>query len=157
MTGWRIGYIGAPKWIAEACDKIQGQFTSGASSIAQKAAEAALNGDIRPTQEMMEAFRRRRDLVLGLLQEIPGIRLNRPDGAFYVFADISSFLGKSDGQRTIASADDLCMFLLNTAHVSLVTGEAFGDPHCFRMSYATSDEKLREAVRRIREALSRLN
>jgi aspartate aminotransferase len=156
MTGWRIGYIGAPKWIADACDKIQGQFTSGASSIAQKAAEAALNGDMRPTKEMMEAFHRRRDLVLGLMKDIPGIKLNMPEGAFYVFADISSFLGKSDGNTLIRTAEDLCMYLLNTAHVSLVTGEAFGDPNCFRMSYATSEDKLTEAVRRIREALSRL-
>ncbi|MFM2207663.1 MAG: hypothetical protein RL213_1638 [Bacteroidota bacterium] len=156
MTGWRIGYIGAPKWIADACDKIQGQFTSGASSIAQKAAEAALNGDMRPTQEMMEAFRHRRDLVLRLMKDIPGIKLNMPEGAFYVFADISSFLGKSDGNTPVRTAEDLCMYLLNTAHVSLVTGEAFGDPNCFRMSYATSEDKLTEAVRRIREALSRL-
>lgn len=157
MTGWRIGYIGAPKWIAEACDKMQGQFTSGASSIAQKAAEAALNGDIRPTEEMMHAFRRRRDLVLNLMKDIPGIRLNQPDGAFYVFADFSSFFGKSDGKQTIRNADDLCMYLLNTGHVSVVTGEAFGDPNCFRLSYAASDEKLIEAVRRIREALGKLS
>ncbi|MFM2136806.1 MAG: hypothetical protein RL021_2206 [Bacteroidota bacterium] len=157
MTGWRIGYIGAARWIAEACDKIQGQFTSGTSSIAQKAAEAALDGDMRPTHDMMEAFRRRRDLVLGLMKDIPGLRLNQPEGAFYIFAEINHFFGKSDGKTVINNAEDLCMYLLNTAHVSLVTGEAFGDPNCFRMSYATSDEKLTEAVRRIREALAKLH
>lgn len=157
MTGWRIGYIGAPKFIADACDKMQGQFTSAASSIAQKAAEAALVADNRPSLEMRDAFRRRRDLVIEGLKQIPGLRLNQPKGAFYVFPDISSFFGKSDGTHTIRNATDLCMYLLNTAHVSVVTGEAFGAPGCFRLSYAASDEKLKEAVRRIGDALSRLN
>lgn len=157
MTGWRIGYIGAPKFIAEACDKIQGQFTSGASSIAQKAAEAAISGDHRPTLEMREVFRRRKDLIIGLLSKIPGLKLNQPQGAFYVFADASSYFGKSDGHQTIKNADDLCMYLLNVGHVSVVTGEAFGDPSCFRLSYATSDEKLTEAARRMSEALSKLH
>lgn len=157
MTGWRIGYIGAPKFIADACDKIQGQFTSGASSIAQKAAEAAISGDNRPTMEMREVFRRRRDLIIGLLSEIPGLQLNQPQGAFYVFADASAYFGKSDGHHIIKNADDLCMYLLNVGHVSVVTGEAFGDPNCFRLSYATSDEKLTEAARRMANALSKLH
>lgn len=157
MTGWRIGYIGAPKFIADACDKIQGQFTSGASSIAQKAAEAAISGDNRPTMEMRDVFRRRRDLIIGLLSEIPGLRLNHPQGAFYVFADASAYFGKSDGHHVINNADDLCMYLLNVGHVSVVTGEAFGDPNCFRLSYATSDEKLTEAARRMAAALAKLH
>lgn len=156
MTGWRIGYIGAPKYIAEACDKMQGQFTSAASSIAQKAAEAALSTDIGPTLEMQKAFRRRRDLVLNLMKDIPGWIINEPKGAFYVFPDVSSYFGKSDGETKINNATDLCMYLLHKGHVSLVTGEAFGDPNCVRFSYATSDEKLVEAIRRIREALSKL-
>jgi aspartate aminotransferase len=135
---------------------MQGQFTSGASSIAQKAAEAALSMDNTPTREMCSAFRRRRDLVMDLMKDIPGIRLNDPQGAFYVFADFSSYFGKSDGTLTINDADELCMYLLHTAHVSLVTGEAFGEPHCVRLSYATSDDKLREAIRRIRESLTKL-
>lgn len=157
MTGWRIGYIGAPKFIADACDKMQGQFTSAASSIAQKAAEAALSLDNRPTLEMRDAFLRRRDLVIEGLKKIPGLRLNQPKGAFYVFPDISSYFGKSHGTTTIRNATDLCMYLLNTAHVSVVTGDAFGAPNCFRLSYAASDDKLREAVRRIADALARLH
>ena len=156
MTGWRIGYIGAPKFIADACDKMQGQFTSAASSIAQKAAEAALNLDNRPTLDMRDAFLRRRDLVIEGLKKIPGLRLNQPKGAFYVFPDISSYFGKSDGTTTIRNATDLCMYLLNTGHVSVVTGEAFGAPNCFRLSYAASDDKLKEAVRRIGDALAKL-
>lgn len=156
MTGWRIGYIGAPKFIADACDKMQGQFTSAASSIAQKAAEAALNLDNRPTLDMRDAFLRRRDLVIEGLKKIPGLRLNQPKGAFYVFPDISSYFGKSDGTTTIHNATDLCMYLLNTGHVSVVTGEAFGAPNCFRLSYAASDDKLKEAVRRIGDALAKL-
>ena len=156
MTGWRIGYIGAPKFIADACDKMQGQFTSAASSIAQKAAEAALNLDNRPTLDMRDAFLRRRDLVIEGLKKIPGLRLNQPKGAFYVFPDLSSYFGKSDGTTTIHNATDLCMYLLNTGHVSVVTGEAFGAPNCFRLSYAASDDKLKEAVRRIGDALAKL-
>src|SRR6185295_15676590 len=130
MTGWRIGYIGAPKWVAAACDKMQGQFTSGTSSISQKAAEAALNSDNKPTLEMQEAFHRRHDLVLKLMGGIPGWKINNPQGAFYVFPDVSYYFGKSDGKKTINNATDFCMFLLHTAHVSVVTGEAFGAPNC---------------------------
>lgn len=156
MTGWRIGYIGAPKFIAEACDKMQGQFTSAASSIAQKAAEAALSTDNTPTKEMRDAFSRRRDLVIGLMKEIPGLKLNEPKGAFYVFADASHYFGKSDGEHIIRDANDLCMYLLNKGHVSVVTGDAFGEPKCFRLSYAAADEKLREAIRRMKDAFARL-
>lgn len=156
MTGWRIGYIGAPKFIADACDKMQGQFTSAASSIAQKAAEAALTMNNNPTLEMRDAFLRRRNLVLGLMKDIPGIILNEPKGAFYLFPDVSSYFGKSDGEKVIKNASDLCMYLLHKGHVSLVTGDAFGEPRCVRFSYAASDEKLVEAVRRIRNALSLL-
>lgn len=156
MTGWRIGYIGAPKYIADACDKMQGQFTSAASSIAQKAAEAALNESNQPTLEMQSAFRRRRDLVLKLMKDIPGWEINEPKGAFYVFPDISYYFGKSDGEIKITNSTDLCMYLLHKGHVSLVTGEAFGASNCLRFSYATSDEKLTEAIRRIKEALLKL-
>ena len=156
MTGWRIGYIGAPKYIAEACDKMQGQFTSAASSIAQKAAEVALGADIGPTLEMQKAFRRRRDLVLNLMKDIPGWIINEPKGAFYVFPDVHSYFGKKDGDTVIENATDLCMYLLHKGHVSLVTGDAFGDPNCVRFSYATSDDKLVEAIRRIKEALAKL-
>jgi aspartate aminotransferase len=156
MTGWRIGYIAAPKWIAAACDKMQGQFTSGTSSISQKAAEAAIHMDNAPTLEMQEAFRRRRDLVLGLMKQIPGWKVNEPQGAFYVFPDISYYFGKTDGTTTIRNATDFCMFLLYTAHVSLVTGEAFGSDGCLRFSYAASEEKLSEALRRIKEACAKL-
>ena len=157
MTGWRIGYIAAPKWIAAACDKMQGQFTSGTSSISQKAAEAAINMDNAPTLEMQEAFRRRRDLVIGLMKQIPGWKVNEPQGAFYVFPDISHYIGMSDGKSTIHNATDFCMFLLYTAHVSLVTGEAFGSPGCIRFSYAASEEKLSEALRRIKVACVKLH
>lgn len=157
MTGWRIGYIGAPKWIADACDKMQGQFTSAPSCISQKAAEAAMKGDNTPTKEMRDAFLRRRDLVMGLMKDIPGIRLNQPQGAFYVFADVSQYFGKSDGTHHITNANDFCMYLLNVGHVSVVTGDAFGDPNCFRMSYAASDDKLTEAVKRMKDALNKLH
>jgi aspartate aminotransferase len=156
MTGWRIGYIGAPKWIADACDKMQGQFTSGTCSISQKAAIAALSTDNRPTLEMQSAFRRRRDLVLKLMKEIPGLKLTEPKGAFYIFPDCSFYFGKSFEGTPVKNATDLCMYLLHHAHVSVVTGEAFGAPDYFRLSYAASDDKLTEAVRRIREALERL-
>lgn len=153
MTGWRIGYIGAPKIIAEACEKIQGQFTSGASSIAQKAAEAALNLDFQPTLEMQSAFRRRRDLVLNLMKTIPHWKVNKPEGAFYVFPDVSAYFGKSFDGKKINNSTDLCMYLLYHGNVSLVPGEAFGDGNCLRFSYAASDEKLVEAIRRIKGAL----
>ena len=156
MTGWRLGYIAAPEPIAKACGKIQGQSTSGANSIAQRAAIEALNGDMEPTREMAKAYLRRRDLVLGLLKEIPGVKTDVPNGAFYIFPDVSAYFGKSDGEQTIGDASAFCMYLLNKAHVSLVTGEAFGAPNCVRLSYAASDDQLREAIRRIKEALSQL-
>jgi aspartate aminotransferase len=157
MTGWRIGYIGAPKWIAAACDKMQGQFTSGTSSISQKAAIAALSSDNQPTVDMQDAFRRRRDLVLKLMKDIPGLKVNEPKGAFYVFPDCSSFFKKSFEGNELKNATDLCMYLLHHAHVSVVTGEAFGAPDHFRLSYAASDERLTEAIKRIKEALERLH
>lgn len=156
MTGWRLGYIGAPKVIAQACEKLQGQFTSGANSIAQRAALAALKGSLEPTLEMTKAFHRRRDLVLGLMKEIEGFRLNIPGGAFYVFPDVSSYFGKSDGTTIINNCEDLCMYILHNANVSIVGGDSFGAPVCVRFSYATSDEKLVEAIKRIKEALSKL-
>ena len=158
MTGWRIGYIAAPLEIAKACDKLQGQFTSGACSIAQK---AALMAEITPPDtkeilEMKKAFRERRDLMLQMLGEIPGMIVNHPDGAFYIFPDISYYFGKSSGTVKINDATDLCDYILNTVFVALVPGNAFGDPNCIRFSYATSKENLIEAVRRIKEALSKL-
>jgi len=156
MTGWRLGYMGAPKFIADACAKIQGQVTSGASSFGQKAAAVALMSSLEPTQKMREAFRERRDIVLNMLEEIPGIKTNLPDGAFYIFPDISAFFGKSDGQTTINNADDFCDYVMSSAYVGLVSGSAFGDPNCFRLSYAASEEQLREAVRRMKDVLSRL-
>ena len=153
MTGWRIGYIGAPKIIADACEKIQGQFTSGASSISQKAAEAALNLDLQPTLEMKSAFRRRRDLVLSLMKTIPNIKVNKPEGAFYVFPDVSAYYSKSFEGKKINNSTDLCMYLLHHGNVSLVPGDAFGDKNCLRFSYAASDEKLIEAIKRIKAAL----
>ncbi len=156
MTGWRLGYIGAPKIIAQACEKLQGQFTSGANSIAQRAAITALNSDLKPTLEMTEAFHRRRDLVLKLMKEIPGFKVNVPEGAFYVFPDVSAYYGKANGTIAINNCEDLCMYLLHTANVALVGGDSFGAPECIRFSYATSDDKLVEALRRIKEALSLL-
>lgn len=153
MTGWRIGYIGAPKIIADACEKIQGQFTSGASSISQKAAEAALNLDLQPTLEMKSAFRRRRDLVLSLMKTIPHLKVNKPEGAFYVFPDVSAYYSKSFEGKKINNSTDLCMYLLHHGNVSLVPGDAFGDKNCLRFSYAASDEKLIEAIKRIKSAL----
>ena len=146
----------AIKAIAEACEKMQGQFTSAASSIAQKATEAALNMDMKPTLEMQAAFRRRRDLVLSLMPSIPGWKVNKPEGAFYVFPDVSAYFGKSFDGKIINNSTDFCMFLLHTANVSLVTGDAFGDGNCVRFSYAASDEKLVEAIKRIKEALLKL-
>ena len=158
MTGWRIGYIAAPKKIARACDKLQGQFTSGASSIAQRAALEAVitNPDTKELRAMKAAFRERRDLLLQLLGEIPGFKLNHPDGAFYVFPDISWYFDKSDGETTIRNANDFCLYILNKVFVATVPGDAFGDPNCMRFSYATSKEKLIEAVKRIRTLLAGL-
>lgn len=157
MTGWRIGYIGAPKWIAKACEKMQGQFTSGTSSIAQKAAMAAVLADPKVTHEMCAAFKKRRDLVMRLLKEIPGVKANVPDGAFYVFPDISFYFGKKDGDTVIQNSYDLSMYLLHKANVALVSGDAFGDDNCIRFSYATSEDKLTEALKRVKNALALLN
>ena len=156
MTGWRIGFIGAPKWIADACNKMQGQITSGANSIAQMATKAAMEADPEVIQPMIETFRKRRDLVYDLLKDIPGIKLNKPEGAFYFFPDVSSYLGKSDGDQVINDATDLSMYLLRTQHVALVTGDAFGDANCIRISYATSEDTLKEALRRIAAGLAQL-
>lgn len=156
MTGWRVGYIGAPLWLAKACNKIQGQITSANCSIAQRAALTALTSDLGPSHEMAKEYLRRRGLVKELLDSIPGVKTNLPTGAFYFFPDVSAYFGKSDGASMINNASDLCMYLLDNAHVSLVTGEAFGDPACIRLSYAASEADLREAVRRIKEALSKL-
>ncbi|MGB8357209.1 MAG: pyridoxal phosphate-dependent aminotransferase [Bacteroidales bacterium] len=156
MTGWRIGYMGAPLWLAKACNKLQGQFTSGACSIAQRAALAAITSKSNSREMMREAFLRRRDLICRLLNDVPGLKVRIPQGAFYVMPDISSFLGKSFDGKVINNADDLSLFLLSEARVALVSGSAFGAPDCIRISYATSDDKITEAVRRIKEALGKL-
>ncbi len=157
MTGWRIGYIGAPRWIADACTKMQGQITSGASTIAQMATKAAVEADPASVDFMVQTFRTRRDLMYSLLSDIPGLRTNLPAGAFYFFPDISSYLGKSFRGKKISTADELCLYMLEHFHVATVTGGAFGDPNCIRLSYAASEKQIREAVRRIRLALESLN
>jgi aspartate aminotransferase len=154
MTGWRIGYIGAPEFIAKACTKIQGQVTSGANSIAQRATIAAVDADPKVLNYMVAAFHKRRDLVVGLIKEIPGFKINVPEGAFYVFPDVSSFFGKTLRDQFIKDATDFSMYLLAEANVATVTGDAFGNPNCIRFSYATSEELLIEALRRIKEALA---
>jgi len=154
MTGWRIGYIGAPAWIAKACNKLQGQVTSGANAIAQRAVITALEAPVSKIDYMIEAFHQRRDLVLKLLGAIPGFKLNVPEGAFYVFPDISEYFGKTLRGKTINNASDFSLYLLEEAGVATVTGEAFGDSNCIRISYAASEESLKEAIRRISEALS---
>ncbi len=156
MTGWRLGFIGAPKMIADACTKVQGQFTSGTSSITQKAAKAAMNADPAVLNDMIAAFKNRRELVLKALNTISGVKTNLPEGAFYVFPDISSFFGKSFEGTTIRTAEDLSMFLLSDALVALVSGEAFGDKNCIRISYAASEETLTEAMKRIKASLEKL-
>ena len=156
MTGWRLGYIGAPLWIAKACAKIQGQVTSGATSFGQKAGAEALVSDLGPTRKMKEAFLRRRELIIKGLGEIPGMKVNQPQGAFYIFPDISAFFGKSDGTTTINNADDFTEYVLHNAYVAFVSGTPFGAPNCFRLSYAASDEQLLEAIRRMKEVLGRL-
>jgi aspartate aminotransferase len=156
MTGWRIGYIGAPVWIAKACNKLQGQFTSGVCSIAQRAALAAIQGTGESQKIMKEAFLRRRDLICGLLKEVKGLKVNIPEGAFYVMPDITYYLGKSDGETKINNSDDLALYLLDKAQVATVGGDAFGAPECIRISYATSDNLLVEAVKRIAIALEKL-
>ena len=156
MTGWRIGYMCAPVAIAKACSKIQGQFTSAANGIAQRAALAAITSDLGPTRAMAEEYFERRQMVFDLLNEIPGLRTVMPSGAFYFFPQVSSYFGKSTGKWTINNASDLCMYLLEDVNVSLVTGEAFGEPDCVRLSYAASREDLKEAIRRIADALTKL-
>jgi aspartate aminotransferase len=156
MTGWRIGYMGAPLWLAKACNKLQGQFTSGVCSIAQRAALAAITSKSDSRKKMREAFLRRRDLICSLLNDMPGLKVRIPQGAFYVMPDVSSFLGKSFEGKVINNADDLTYFLLSEARVALVSGSAFGAPNCVRISYATSDEKIIEAVHRIKEALGKI-
>ncbi|MGE4567811.1 MAG: pyridoxal phosphate-dependent aminotransferase [Bacteroidales bacterium] len=156
MTGWRIGYMAAPLWLTKACAKLQGQQTSNASSIAQRASMVALTGNNPFTQGMVEAFRRRRDLLVNGLREIPGIKCNLPDGAFYVFPDVTAFYGKSDGETTINDDMDMALYLLAKAYVATVPGGAFGDPRCIRLSYATSDENLVTAIANIKKALAAL-
>ncbi len=156
MTGWRIGYIGAPAWLAKAVVKLQGQFTSGACTIAQKASEAALDGGLETVKEMTAVFKKRRDLVYEKLKEIPGLKINLPEGAFYFFPDVSFFFGKSHENHNINNSSDLALFLLDKAHVATVGGDAFGSPKCLRFSYATSEELLIEAMNRIKNALALL-
>ena len=156
MTGWRIGFIAAPEWIVKACNKLQGQYTSGPCSVSQKAAEAAYTTSQECVETMRKAFERRRDLIVELASQIPGLEVNKPEGAFYLFPKCSSFCGKSYEGKTINNSTDLAMFLLETGHVATVGGDAFGDPDCFRMSYATSDDNIREAMKRIKETLALL-
>ena len=156
MTGWRIGFIAAPEWVVKGCNKLQGQYTSGPCSVSQKAAEAAFSGPQQCVEEMRQAFERRKNLIVRLAREIPGLEVNDPQGAFYLFPKCSSFFGKRYGDRVINNSTDLAMYLLEVGHVATVGGDAFGSPECFRMSYATSDENITEAMRRIAEALGRL-
>ena len=156
MTGWRIGFVAAPLWVAKAVTKLQGQYTSNPSSIAQKAAEAAYLGSQQCVEDMRQAFERRRNLVVSLLKQVPGLRINHPQGAFYIFPEVSAYFGKSHDGRTINDANDLAMFLLEVAHVATVSGDAFCAPGYIRLSYATSDDNIREAVRRIADALALL-
>ncbi|MDD2247539.1 MAG: pyridoxal phosphate-dependent aminotransferase [Proteiniphilum sp.] len=157
MTGWRIGWIAAPQWIASACSMLQGQYTSGASSISQKAAEAAYTGDQTCVEEMRKAFERRRNLIVALLEQIAGLKVNKPMGAFYIFPECSSYFGKSYNGRTVKTSSDLAMYLLEEAHVACVGGDAFGAPGCIRLSYAISDENITKAVARIKVALEKLS
>ena len=157
MTGWRIGYIAAPEWLVKGCNKLQGQYTSGPCSISQKAAEFAYLSSQECVTEMKNAFQRRRDLIVKLAKEIPGLEVNVPEGAFYLFPKCSSFFGKTDGQKTIKDSNDFALYLLEKGHVATVGGDAFGDPNCFRISYATSDENIIEAMKRIKDALSKLH
>jgi aspartate aminotransferase len=156
MTGWRVGYIAAPKWVVDGANKVQGQITSANCSISQRGALAAITGDMKPTRDMVEEYKKRRDIVYNLLKEIPGVKANYPTGAFYFFPDVSSFYGKSDGVKTIKTGDDLCLWLLENAHVSLVPGGAFGEERCVRLSYAASEKDLRESMTRLKNALAKL-
>ena len=157
MTGWRIGYIAAPEWIAKGCNKLQGQYTSGPCSVSQKAAEAAYVASQDCVEDMRKAFERRRDLIVSLAKDIPGLEVNVPQGAFYLFPKCSSFFGKTDGETVVANSSDFAMYLLEKAHVATVGGDAFGDGECFRMSYATSEDNIREAMARIKKALAALH
>lgn len=156
MTGWRIGFIAAPEWVVKGCNKLQGQYTSGPCSVSQKAAEAAYTGSQECVEVMRKAFERRRDLIVRLAREIPGLEVNNPQGAFYLFPKCSSFFGKRDGDRVINNSTDLAMYLLEVGHVATVGGDAFGSPECFRMSYATSEANIIEAMHRIADTLARL-
>ena len=156
MTGWRIGYIAAPEWIVKGCNKLQGQYTSGPCSVSQKAALVAYTASQQCVEDMRVAFERRRNLIVELAKDIPGLEVNVPEGAFYLFPKCSNFFGKTDGTRVINSSTDLAMYLLEVGHVATVAGDAFGDPQCFRMSYATSDDNIREAMRRMKECLAKL-
>ena len=156
MTGWRIGFIAAPEWVVKGCNKLQGQYTSGPCSVSQKAAEAAFAGPQQCVEDMRQAFERRKNLIVKLAREIPGLEVNEPQGAFYLFPKCSSFFGKRDGDRVITGSTDLAMYLLEVGHVATVGGDAFGSPECFRMSYATSDENIVEAMKRIKETLAKL-
>lgn len=156
MTGWRVGYIAAPKWVADGSNKVQGQITSANCSISQRGALAAITGDLAPTKKMVDEYGKRREIVYQLLKEIPGVKANHPQGAFYFFPDISSYFGKSDGQKKINDSDDFCLWMLEKGHVSLVPGGAFGDGNCVRLSYAASERDLREALKRMKEALATL-
>ena len=156
MTGWRIGFVAAPEWIVKGSNKLQGQYTSGPCSVSQKAAEAAWNGPQDCVEEMRQAFERRKNLIVKLTKEVPGLEVNDPQGAFYLFPKCSSYFGKKDGERVINNSTDFAMYLLEVGHVATVGGDAFGSPECFRMSYATSDENIVEAIRRIKETLARL-
>ena len=157
MTGWRIGYMAAPEWIIKGCNKLQGQYTSGPCSVSQKAALEAYTASQACVEDMRQAFERRKNLIVGLVKEIPGLEVNSPDGAFYVFPKCKSYLGKTDGERVIKDTNDFAMYLLEVGHVATVGGDAFGDPECFRMSYATSDENIVEAMRRIKECCAKLH
>ena len=156
MTGWRIGYMGAPLWLAKACNKLQGQFTSGANAAAQKASEIALNAPLDESYKMRDSFLKRRDLFLELLGKIEGLKLNVPEGAFYVFPDVSAFFGKSFNEYKITCPTDIVNYLLDTVYVATVGGESFGDDNCVRLSYAASEEQLIDAAGRIKEALDKL-
>ena len=156
MTGWRIGFVAAPEWIVKGCNKLQGQYTSGPCSVSQKAAEAAYTGSQQCVEDMRQAFERRKNLIVKLAKEIPGLEVNDPQGAFYLFPKCSSYFGKAEGERVINNSTDFAMYLLEVGHVATVGGDAFGSPECFRMSYATSDENILEAMNRIKNVLARL-
>jgi len=156
MTGWRVGYIAAPKWVADGCNKVQGQLTSANCSISQRGALAAITGDLAPTKKMVDEYHKRRDIVYNLLKDMPGVKANYPQGAFYFFPDVSSYYGKKDGDKVIKNGDDFCYYMLEKGHVSLVPGGAFGDEACVRLSYAASEKDLVEAMKRMKEALTSL-